>query len=98
MAKKPLHPGFFVADYLDEYGLRPADLAGAIGVSRSVVSDLIHGRRALSTEMAVRLGAFFGGGARLWLAIQQDYELDKLGTRKQQIEKAVRPVAELVPA
>jgi addiction module HigA family antidote len=49
--------------------------AKAIGMSHNALANVTAGRSAVSTEMALRLGRYFGNGPQLWLNVQQDYDL-----------------------
>ena len=52
---RPTHPGELLReDFLPDYGLTPSRLAGALGVSRQTVNELLRERRALSPAMALR--------------------------------------------
>ncbi len=73
---RPTHPGEMLReDFLPEYGLTPTLLANAVGVSRQTINELLHERRALSPEMALRLGRFFGNSPEFWLNAQRAVDL-----------------------
>ncbi|PKM10900.1 MAG: addiction module antidote protein, HigA family [Gammaproteobacteria bacterium HGW-Gammaproteobacteria-3] len=56
--RKPTHPGEMLReDFLPDYSLSVSGLAEAQGISRQLVSELLRERRAVSPEMAIRLGA-----------------------------------------
>lgn len=72
----PTHPGEMLReDFMPDYGLTVAGLAGAVGVSRQNVNELLHERRALSPQMAVRLARLFGNSAEFWLNAQRAVDL-----------------------
>jgi len=72
----PTHPGEMLReDFLPEYGLNVTLLASALKVSRQTVNELIHERRSLSPEMAIRLGRFFGNSPEFWLNAQRAVDL-----------------------
>jgi addiction module HigA family antidote len=52
-----------------------AQLADAIGVSRQTVNELVRERRAMSPDMALRLGRLFGTNAGFWLNLQRSVDL-----------------------
>lgn len=62
-------------DFLPEYGLTVARLSSAMGVSRQSINELLRGRRAVSTEMALRLARLFGNSAEFWLNAQRAVDL-----------------------
>lgn len=72
MQRKPTHPGDMLReDFIPDYGLTVAGLAKAIGVSRQSVNELLRERRAVSPEMALRLGRLFGNSPEFWLNAQR---------------------------
>ena len=76
MRRRPTHPGEMLReDFLPDYGLTASGLASAIGVSRQSVNELLRGRRAVSPEMALRLGKVFGNSAAFWLNAQRAVDL-----------------------
>ncbi len=73
---RPTHPGEMLReDFLPEYGLNVSMLARELGVSRQTVNELLRERRAVSPEMAIRLGCFFGNSPEFWLNAQQAVDL-----------------------
>ena len=76
MKRRPTHPGEMLsADFMPDYGLTVAGLAGAVGVSRQSINELLRGRRAVSPEMALRLSRLFGNSPEFWLNAQRAVEL-----------------------
>ncbi len=72
----PTHPGEMLReDFLPDYGLSVSDLAKAIGVSRQTVNELLQERRAVSSEMALRLSRLFGNTPEFWLNAQRAFDL-----------------------
>ena len=62
--RKPTHPGEMLReDFLPDYGLTVSGMAEALGVSRQSINELLRERRAVSPEMALRLGRLFGNSA-----------------------------------
>ncbi len=76
MARIPIHPGEILADELAELGMTAADLARKIFVPANRISQITTGKRCITADTALRLGKWFGTGPRLWLNLQQAYELD----------------------
>lgn len=73
---RPTHPGEMLReDFLPDYQLTASGLARAIGVSRQSVNELLRGRRAVSPEMALRLGKVFGNSPEFWLGAQRAIDL-----------------------
>jgi addiction module HigA family antidote len=89
MARKklaPVHPG----EILDEEFLKPLALtqyrlAKGLNVSARRINEIVHGKRAISADTALRLGRFFRNTPRFWLNLQTSYDLeieaDRLGTK-----------------
>jgi addiction module HigA family antidote len=72
----PTHPGEILReDSLPALGLSVSAFARALGVSRQMVHGILAERSAISPEMALRLGAFFGNGPQLWIDMQTRRDL-----------------------
>ena len=56
----------------------PDKLAKEIGVPPRRINEIIHGKRAITADTAIRLSRFFGTSAKLWLGLQAEYDLDCL--------------------
>jgi addiction module HigA family antidote len=77
--KNPPHPGTVVKEEcIEPLGLTITDAASALGVTRNTLSELVHGKRGISPEMAVRLSKVFGGTEEGWLVQQAQYDLAKV--------------------
>ena len=74
--RKPTHPGAIIReDILPELGITQAQLANHLGVSRLRVSDILHGKRGVTAEMAVRISEAIGGTPESWLRMQEALDL-----------------------
>lgn len=74
--RRPTHPGDMLrTDFLPDFALSVAGLAEAAGVSRQSINELLRGRRAVSPEMALRLGRLFGNSPEFWLNAQRAVDL-----------------------
>lgn len=71
----PRHPGRRVRAELDRSGLTITEAARRLGVSRRTLSELVNEHRAVSPEMAVRLGRFFATGTGYWMDLQARCDL-----------------------
>ncbi|MBM4194708.1 MAG: HigA family addiction module antidote protein [Gemmatimonadetes bacterium] len=93
LERRPIHPGEMLReDFLPEYGLTIASLAEAVGVSRQSVNELLRERRAVSPEMALRLGKLFGMSPEFWLNLQRNLDLwDAARELKRKIDH-IRPL------
>lgn len=76
LQRRPTHPGEMLReDFIPDYALTASKLAEALGVSRQSVNELLRERRAVSPEMALRLGRLFGNSAEFWLNAQRAVDL-----------------------
>lgn len=74
--RRPSHPGEMLReDFMPDYELSVSALAKALGVSRQSINELIRERRAISPQMAIRLGRLFGNSAEFWLNAQRAVDL-----------------------
>ncbi len=76
MKRTPIHPGEILADELTELGMSGAELARQIHVPPNRISQIVAGKRSISADTALRLGKWFGTGPKIWLNLQQTYDLD----------------------
>ena len=76
LQRRPIHPGEILReDFMPDYDLSVSGLASALGVSRQSVNELVRERRAVSSEMALRLARLFGNSPELWLNLQRSVDL-----------------------
>jgi len=72
-----------VEEFLEPFEITPYRLAKDLGVSTSSVLDLVHNKRKISVEMALRLSKYFGTSSKFWLNMQNELDLreakEKLG-------------------
>jgi addiction module HigA family antidote len=91
----PLHPGeVLLEDYLEPMGISQYRLAKDISVPPRRINEIVHGKRSVTADTALRLARYFGTSDRFWLNLQTSYDLDverdKLGDR---LEAEVLPRA-----
>ena len=76
------------------FGLSQNGLAAALSVSPMTVNQIVNGKRAISAEVALRLGRYFGVAPQFWLNLQARHDLKKaeeaIGKR---LLQEVRPLA-----
>lgn len=84
-----------IVDELEARGITRSVACAAMSVPRSRLTDIINGRKRISTDTALRFERFFGVRANLWLGLQQDYEL-KIA-RKNDMPAIERQVAAASP-
>jgi antitoxin HigA-1 len=74
-ALPPVHPGDILGEEIKARGLTAHALALKLRVPANRITALVHGRRGISAETALRLGRYFGTGAPFWLNLQSQYDL-----------------------
>jgi addiction module HigA family antidote len=92
---EPISPGeILLEEFMRPHGLSQNKLARDLDVPVARINDIIHGRRGITADTALRLAACFGTTAELWLNLQMRYDL-KVAQRKsgKSINKAVRPIS-----
>ena len=86
--KNPPHPGGVVLrQCIEPLGLTITKAATALGVTRTTLSELVHGKRGISPEMAVRLSQVFGGSAESWITQQAHYDLARVRRDKIKLKR-----------
>ena len=71
----PTHPGELIREELEERKLTQTRLAEQIGVSPSLLNEVVNGKRAVNTELALLFEAALGISANIWLNLQSDYNM-----------------------
>ncbi len=89
----PIHPGeILVKEFLEPLRISQYRLAKDIGVTPRRINEIVHGRRAISADTALRLGRFFGMEAPFWLNLQSRYDMEVAREILQdKIDKEVHP-------
>ena len=72
----PIHPGEHLAEILEELGISRYRLAKAIGVPPIRINDIVHCRRSITADTALRIGKALGMTPEFWLNLQRMYDLD----------------------
>lgn len=73
----PVHPGEVLAEeFLEPLGLSQYRVAKDINVPPRRINEIVHGKRAITADTALRLARYFGTSARFWLNLQAQYDLD----------------------
>ena len=86
---RAVHPGEVLReDYLAPLALSVNALSTALGVPATRMHEIVKERRGVTADTAARLARYFGGDAASWLALQAQYDLKTLPTRRQ-IERQV---------
>ena len=90
---KNVHPGEVLAEeFLKPLEVSAYRLAKDIGVPATRVSEILHGRRGITADTALRLAKYFGTSAKFWLGLQEDYDLEEESTAKAKELSAIVPL------
>ncbi len=88
----PIHPGeVLLEDFLKPMGISQYRLAQAIHVPPRRINEIVHGKRGISADTAIRLSRYFGTSAELWLGLQADYDLER--AREEMGDVEILPLA-----
>ena len=87
----PIHPGdILMEEFLEPLAVSQNRLAVAIGVPPRRINEIVHGKRRITADTALRLARYFGTTDRFWLNLQIRYDLevekDHLGNSLDRIE------------
>jgi addiction module HigA family antidote len=82
----PINPGeILVEEFLKPLGLSQYRIARDLSVPPRRINEIVHGKRGITADTALRLGRYFGMSARFWLNLQARYDLEveneRLGRR-----------------
>lgn len=77
---EPIHPGEHLAEILDELGITQYRLAKAISVSQRRINEIVHGKRAITADSALRIGKALDTSPEYWLNLQRMYDLEIAGS------------------
>ncbi len=73
----PVHAGVTLAeDFLKPMAITQYRLAKGIGVLPRRINEIVHGKRGITADTALRLGKFFGVEAQFWMNLQSHYDLE----------------------
>jgi len=91
--RRPTHPGEMLReDILPALGLTQGEFAHRLGVSRLTVSELLHEKRAVSPDMAMRLARLLNTTPESWLNMQQAVDLWELQRGRTRRYVRIKPV------
>jgi addiction module HigA family antidote len=91
----PIHPGeILFEEFLKPMDLSQNSLAMDIHVPARRINEIVHGKRRITADTALRLGRFFGNSPQFWLGLQMDYDLDVTEDNlKDRLNREVHPHA-----
>ena len=90
----PVHPGVHLLDYIEGAGITQYRLARAIHVSPRRINEIVHGKRSITANTALRLGRYFRTSPQFWMNLQTAHDLAvaeaEIGDR---LNGEIKPVA-----
>ena len=90
----PIHPGeVLLEEYLTPLSVTQHHLALAIGVPPRRINEIVHGKRGITADTALRLARYFGTSERFWLNLQGRYEIEVERDRLAGILNEIEPLA-----
>lgn len=90
----PIHPGeVLLEEYLVPLGVTQHRLAVAIGVPPRRINEIVHGKRRISADTALRLARYFATSDRFWMNLQGRYDLEVERDRLVAVLDAIHPLA-----
>jgi addiction module HigA family antidote len=71
-----IHPGeILMEDFIEGFGITQNKLAVSIGVPPRRINEIVHGKRGITADTAMRLAKYFGTSAEFWMNLQAHFEL-----------------------
>ena len=97
MAKRdfsPIHPGeILLAEFLEPFGISQYRLAKDTGVTSRRINEIVHGRRAITADTALRFGRYFNMEVEFWLNLQSHYDMEvAMEGLEDRLDKEVHPL------
>lgn len=90
----PIHPGEILAEeYLAPLGISQHGLAVALHVPPRRINKIVHGKRRISADTALRLARYFGTSERFWMNLQGRYDLEVQRDRLASVLDEIHPHA-----
>ena len=73
----PIHPGeILLEEFLKPMGISQYRLSKDIGVPPRRINEIVHAKRSITADTALRLAQYFGNSASFWMGLQMDFDLD----------------------
>src|SRR5690625_2877775 len=90
---EPIHPGeILMEDFIGGFGISQNKLAVSIGVPPRRINEIVHGKRGITADTALRLAKYFGTSAEFWINLQSHYDLDRAEDRVADEIDAIAPL------
>lgn len=93
MGMGPITPGEILKeDYLDPLGISQNALGRALGVSARAINEIVLGKRSITAQMSIRLGAYFRQSPRYWLNIQTECDIRSAMRNQKKLTAHIQPI------
>ena len=90
---EPIHPWeVLMEDFIEGFGITQNKLAVSIGVPPRRINEIVHGKRGITADTAIRLARYFGTSEEFWMNLQSHYELRLEGRALQDQIEAIAPL------
>ncbi len=83
-----IHPGeILLEEFLNPMNISAYRLAKDVYIPQTRISQIVHGKRRITADTALRLSKYFNTTAKFWLGLQNDYDIEEeIKTIKEEIE------------
>ncbi|HLW14481.1 MAG TPA: HigA family addiction module antitoxin [Flavobacteriaceae bacterium] len=79
-----IHPGEILnKEFLEPLEITAYRLSKDLNIPQTRISQIIKGNRRITADTALRLSKYFGSSAKFWLGIQNDYDIEEEGKKKE---------------
>jgi antitoxin HigA-1 len=90
----PVHPGEILREEIEEMNISAGLLAKNLGVPTNRITEILNGKRSITSDTALRLSRYFGTSAEFWMNLQIAYDLKITKQSKgAEIEMVVKPLS-----
>lgn len=90
---EPIHPGeILLEDFIEGFGITQNKLAVSIGVPPRRINEIVHFKRGVTADTAIRLARYFGTSEEFWMNLQSNYELRLERRAKHDQIEAIQPL------
>ena len=91
----PVHPGeILFEEFLKPMNISQNKMGRDLGVSPRRINEIVHCKRSITADTALRLAVYFGNSPSFWLGLQMDYDLDVAEERlSARIKKEIQQIA-----
>ncbi|RLP76393.1 addiction module antidote protein, HigA family [Mycetocola tolaasinivorans] len=89
----PVHPGEILLDeFIVPLGITQNRLVVAVGVPARRINEIVHGKRRITADTALRLGRYLGNSAQFWINLQTHYDLELERDALAETLEAIQPL------